>query len=1456
MKNKFTFSFNLRKANFGFFALALLLALFLQPTIVLKAQTLTPPSAGDGTKQNPYQIATLDNLYWLSQTSGAWVSDNNFIQTADIDATSTSSWDGGKGFKPIGKMNPDPRFEANYNGNGKSISKLFINRPLESGVGLFGLVTQGISNLTLINANITGYNFVGILVGYQQNGNVKRCSSSGIVSGTSTVGGLIGSAHENIEQSYSSANVLIGSNFGGGLCGAFDVGGSFYIKNCYATGSVTDGSNAQNLGGLIGRATGTSTIQNCYSTGAVSAASGIGLGGLIGSLTDATVNSCYWDTQTSTMAASAAGTGKTTVEMQTVATFIDWDFETIWAINGTNYPAFDFRLPTFDGGAGTVENPYLISSYNHLTQLSQFPELWGASFSQTTNIDASASASATTPYNPIGIDPAFTGTYNGHDYSIDGLTIPFSSNPGGLFANINTAIISNINLTNANISGFFAVGGIAGGAGASTISNCSVTGSISAILVAGGVVGLASNTNINKCSANVNVIGLDAFGPSNKTHFGGLVGLVNDVGTTISNSFARGTVSAYNFVGGLVGGVDMESSALGGGKIPSNLMGFTMTNCYAANVLTASGGTAGGVFGQSNYVNSNNAITITNSFWDTEVSVTSTSYVGGTGKITADMKTQSTFTGWDFTTLPVWHINATDNDGYPHLAWQMFASDAPTITSYTPTTAGTGTFISITGTNFTNASSVKFGGTEAVSFTVNNATNISAMVAAGTTGTISVTTPAGTATSSGTFTFKAAFLTNLANTNNGNAAGNADTYWNGQAFTTGNQARSLSSVDLSITLNGADAVVKIYSSSSGNIGTEIASLTGTYVSGSIYNFTPASPVTLLANTTYWLVLYSTILAVTTNSTNYDYTDDPTYTGTGTIPSTNRVALSDDAGLIWTYYSDPDPISTPYMFALYGDLVTSTSWTGAASINWNTAGNWSTNAVPTTSDNVTIPGTGSGVTNWPVVNEAPATPAVCSDLTINAGGILAIAPGKALTVSGTLTNNEGVTGLSIESDAIIGSGSLIHYTPDVPAFLSTAILGSANLSEFKYHLVSVPLTPSSNSTSWLFIDTYLFDFDVANNIWHSLGTSTTTDLDETKGYMVYSTVDDAIYSFDGNMNAGAFSPMVVHAGSGYNLVPNPYPSSIDWNAATGWVKANIDNATWIWNGSNLITPYGPGIVGNYAAYVNGSGTNGGSRYIAPGQAFFVKTNAASPVLTMTDAVRLHNATPFLKSGESIADLLRVKATANNYSDEVVVRFAGDATPDADAAFDAEKMYGLEQAPQLYTLTQNMEKLSINSLPFSTEATEVPMSFELAANTTCKLTFSEMASFEPETNIFLEDLLTGAKINLRQQNVYTFDHLTGNDPNRFKLWFGNVTAIPETTTQTAKMWINGNNLYINTTELKGQQAMVEVYNPAGQRLLSKSMVLNELTTLELNLKGFVIVKLTSGIQVLTTKGILMK
>jgi len=62
------------------------------------AQTAVAPSVGNGTAGSPYEIATWENLYWLSQNQSQWT--KHYIQTADIDLATASpainTWDGGK----------------------------------------------------------------------------------------------------------------------------------------------------------------------------------------------------------------------------------------------------------------------------------------------------------------------------------------------------------------------------------------------------------------------------------------------------------------------------------------------------------------------------------------------------------------------------------------------------------------------------------------------------------------------------------------------------------------------------------------------------------------------------------------------------------------------------------------------------------------------------------------------------------------------------------------------------------------------------------------------------------------------------------------------------------------------------------------------------------------------------------------------------------------------------------------------------------------------------------------------------------------------------------------------------------------------------------------------------------------------------------------------------------------
>lgn len=231
----------------------ILAALFLSLSIF--AQTAEEP-AGKGTASNPYQIATLNNLYWLSQADTAW--DKYFKQTADINASATQTWDGGKGFTPIG-MGTD-YFEGTYNGNGHVIDSLFIKRDSKGNVGLFGKARfDTIKNLGLENINIEGHSEVGGLIGWNHiDGMISNCFVRGMVKGSNTVGGFCGQNSSHITNSYANVKVSRASGSTDTVIGGF-VGWGYYqcnINYCYSLGEVTfEGTQDPVNNGFIAKGT-------------------------------------------------------------------------------------------------------------------------------------------------------------------------------------------------------------------------------------------------------------------------------------------------------------------------------------------------------------------------------------------------------------------------------------------------------------------------------------------------------------------------------------------------------------------------------------------------------------------------------------------------------------------------------------------------------------------------------------------------------------------------------------------------------------------------------------------------------------------------------------------------------------------------------------------------------------------------------------------------------------------------------------------------------------------------------------------------------------------------------------------------------------------------------------------------------------------------------------------------
>ena len=775
---------------------------------------------GTGTENEPYQIASLDNLLWISTNQEIWTYNAYFIQTADIDASDTQIWNNGEGFSPIG-TDYDNYFSGNYNGQNYEIDGLYINRPLSNFQGLFG-ITNGVTIecLGLINIDISGSESLGGLVGNNSyssiitncytTGNlsgdndlgglvgknnfssiISNCNSSVNVSGNYRIGGLVGDQYSaTVTLSYSAGDINATSSVVGGLVGynRFDS----VISNCYSTSSVVGFGST--VGGLVGFQFHDAQIRNSFSTGSV-----VGAGGLLGDNSwNCSVTNSFWDTETSGQASSAGGTGKTTAEMQDVATFTDfstvglntpWDFvgnpyddtgtEDYWNIGDVNrdsYPYLSWQFPSLtanftanivnielggsihftctstgnptgwlwdfenDGvidsdeqnpiwlyeeagifsvlltisdnentetelkldyvlvnlttqpiqplGFGTEDVPYQITSLSNLRWISDNVDSWDNHFIQTANIDAADTQNWNEGmgFNPIGSSSFFSGNYDGQNYTVEDLFINRSnSNNVGLFSQINGAVVENIKLIDADVSGLSNVGSLVGTSGAnSVIRESSGDGIVYGNSNVGGLVGYNNNTNIIFCYTGCTVNGSDSSiggligsmseqsavlncysisSVNGNSNVGGLVGDSNDA--NISNCYSMGNVNGNEIVGGLVGAIGEQSSVF---------------NCY-------SNGSVNGDSEVGGLVGDNFDSDVSNSFWNIETSG-QTASSGGSGKTTIEMQDVATFTdlstagldtSWDFIGNPFddlnyddyWNVDEVNNNGYVYLSWQF-----------------------------------------------------------------------------------------------------------------------------------------------------------------------------------------------------------------------------------------------------------------------------------------------------------------------------------------------------------------------------------------------------------------------------------------------------------------------------------------------------------------------------------------------------------------------------------------------------------------------------------------------------------------------------------------------------------------------------------------------------------------------------------------------------------------
>jgi filamentous hemagglutinin family protein len=457
----------------------------------------------------------------LSNSLGSMASGLNglFALAGNIDGTNFD-------FIPVGDA--DAPFTGKFIGLGNTINNLTISKPDDENVGLFG-VTDGatISNVSITNASVNGYDSVGILIGRATGTTVDNSHAHDVAVGNLSVGGLIGTLEDNSILRHSSAAVnVIGVRpdespesvaYLGGLVGyLYDS----TIEDSRASGSVRvvgdAGDEVGAIGGLVGEAYG-STIRRSTASGNVEGGYddenipiGEYVGGLVGFADGVSIENS---------SASGSVTGRNGVG---------------GLVGNLNYDS-------------SISSSHATGAVNGVGQVGGLVGYMGAEASITDSYSESMVEGATDVGGLVGLSEGNSSTKNTitGSYHQTG-TVEGLAGVGGLVGvNFNTDITDSY--ATSDVTGLQAVGGLVGYTEGSIITSSRAEGDVEGEDTVGGLVGLlGANSTVESSSSSSNVT-------ATGNEVGGLVGAMNFWLTYIDDSSATGTVLGNKRVGGLVG---------------------------------------------------------------------------------------------------------------------------------------------------------------------------------------------------------------------------------------------------------------------------------------------------------------------------------------------------------------------------------------------------------------------------------------------------------------------------------------------------------------------------------------------------------------------------------------------------------------------------------------------------------------------------------------------------------------------------------------------------------------------------------------------------------------------------------------------------------------------------------------------------------------------------------------
>ncbi len=515
-----------------------------------------------------------------------------------------------------------------------------------------------------------------------------------------------------------------------------------------------------------------------------------------------------------------------------------------------------------------------------------------------------------------------------------------------------------------------------------------------------------------------------------------------------------------------------------------------------------------------------------------------------------------------------------------------------------------------------------------------------------------------------------------------------------------------------------------------------------------------------------------------------------------------------------------------------NYVTNT-WNGSVSTNWHTASNWSLGMVPNDTMDVVIP---------PI---APNYPTISSPCTIHNLKIEQNTTG----VSSTLIDNGNELTLngSTEVQCYLNVPNFHYIASPVTDALTFALNNSNpdNAGSTTYLKEYNPLIVSSNP------------YIMATQAWTDVPTNISQVMVPGKGYEARTTASHIIKlrgthlnSTDLALTSLVYAPVTPSSPANlfrYNLVGNPFPAALNVvNFYNTWPRSNINSVLYIWNGSQYITFNG----------FNNSGTGpigtAGPRYgkIPVFQSFMVVATGTNPSFTIPASAKT-TSSQYYKASVA-ANQLRLNINGNGYEDEALISFDANFTKANAELYNAQKIYGISNAPQLYSMITD-QILTVNTLSKLEGSVVVPMGLEVGANAAYTISASELNSFAYGTTVILEDVKMNVFTDLTVSPSYSFKADPGDDPARFKVHFSAPNSVANNSTNSGNIniYANNNNIYISNNGIEKVKEIV-VYDMLGKELVRKVADNNNLNKISINdATAFYLVKVTTDKKVYTQK-----